>query len=545
MLIAIGCLANGAFAQHRSSSEGLGYGLLPVGKQLQIAADEARDSSRGGPPANDDCSNAQVIALTLNCFTLISGDNSAATSAGPDASCDDPGGTLLDVWYTFTTGAQGTVAITLSRSAGMTDGNYVLYEGACDGNEVGCRIAPVLGQQELLLPATQYWLRVYSNPAYGDPGAFTLCIQDVGAVPAPPNDDCANVTPSALAMGGSVTFTGDATYALNSEGLPFNSIWNAFTTTEAADVQVSLCATTASLGLIWLGLYTTCPADVENRVIAGSGTACANGLLTLCYGNLPAGTYYYAVNNGSTPGSYGVTVNATPAGSNSPANDDCAGAIVLTTSGFCSSTDFIAACATASPPSGGCLDGLANPEDDTWYVFTATSAQMTVGMLPHSLQYGPILEVYAGTCGALSSIGCSNGFSGDTLEVVLSSLVPGTAYYVKAYNGYVDFPLDDAAFGLCVVEGAGINIGIGENEAANDLLVFPNPNDGDFTVRLARGAVGAMVSVVDATGRMVMEERCSSGGPFTVNGLNRLKPGAYMVRIADGQRISQQRLVVQ
>lgn len=499
----------------------------------------------GGPPANDDCANAQVILPTAHCMAAIDGDNTGATDDGPDASCDDPGATLLDVWYTFTTGAAGPVAITLIRSAAMTDGNYVLYEGSCTGNEVACRVGPALGQQELLQPATQYWLRVYSNPTYGTPGPFTICIQDLASVPAPPNDDCLNVTPTALAVGSTISFNGDPTYALNGEGLPFNSLWNAFTTTTSADITVDLCGTTASLGLIWLALYTTCPADAENRVFPGSSnyTSCSDGQATLCYGNVPPGTYYYAVSNALTPGAYTLNVSAGAVGSNSPANDDCAGAIPLAVGTSCAPVNFSPSCASASAPSGGCLDGLANGEDDTWYSFTATAAQMAIGMFPHSVQFGPILEIYGGTCGALNSIGCANGFAGDTLEVALDALVPGTTYFVKAYDGYFSTAAGDPSYDLCVVEGSGIGIGMGERSDPTLFTVHPNPTNGRFTLRSATGEAGT-ITVLDMTGRIVHRQWHSGGEihvPITVD----LHPGTYVVRMDAGRAPWQTRVVVQ
>lgn len=517
-----------------------GYAQRPA--QQRPPAEEAR----GGPPANDDCASAQAIIPTANCFSPIEGDNTDATDDGPDASCDDPGASLLDVWYTFTTGSTGMTAITLNRSTAMTDGNYVLYEGSCTGTEVACRIAPALGQQEVLLPATSYWLRVYSNPTYGTPGSFTLCIQDLALVPVPPNDDCANVTPTPLAVGSVVSFSGDATYALNGEGLPYNSLWSAFTTTTAADVTLDLCGTTTSLGITWAGLYTTCPADLENAVFAGSSdySTCTDGNATLCYGNLPAGTYYYAVANGTTPGTYVVNVNADAVGTSSPPNDDCAGAVPLTVSTTCDPMNFTSSCASASDVTEGCLAGLAYPEDDVWYSFTATASEMAIGMFPHSLHFGPILEVFSGTCGTLNSIGCANGFVGDTLEVALDALVPGTTYYVQAYDGYFGPAAGDPSYDLCVVEGTGIGIGLAEFTDTRPLTIHPNPSNGVFSL----GAIGTngarSITILDATGRIVhFEQQPASSGAMPMNVA--LKPGAYIVRVEAGNVQWQARSIIQ
>lgn len=499
----------------------------------------------GGPPPNDDCANAQVIALTTNCYNPIEGDNSNATSAGPDPSCDDPGATTLDVWYTFTTGSTGATAISLSPSTGMTDWEYVIYEGACDGNEVACRILPAIGQQEMLAASTTHWLRVYTNPAYGSPGAFTLCIQDLALITPPANDDCMNVIPTPLTMGSSVTFTGDATYALNTEGLPYNSLWNAFTITEAADVHVSLCGTSSSMGLIWLGLYLTCPANIDDRIFPGSHINCPNGLVDLCYGNLPAGTYYYPVSNALTPGAYSVEVSAEPAGTISPVNDDCEGAIALSAGTWCDPATFFPSCASPSPLPGGCLDGLANPEDDVWYSFTATQTGMSLGILPHSLQFGPIVEVFSGSCGSLTSVACTNGFTGDTLEINMNTLVPGNVYSIQVYNGYGSTPTDDAGYDLCLIEGLGINIGVAEEEGQSFLGIHPNPSTGDFTVRTTSHGGSVSISVMDATGRAVVtEQRSLNNGAACIEASGRLAPGTYLLRMLEGSTVRTGHLII-
>lgn len=533
-------MCSSAFGQNQRAEHASPYSATPR------AANSYVTSRGGGSPANDDCANATMITLTSNCFNAVEGDNTNATSAGPDVSCDDPGASTLDVWYTFTTGSTGITAINLVPSGTMTDWDYAVYD-ACGGNEVVCRILPNQGQQEALAPLMPYWLRVYTNPNYGSPGPFTLCIQDLNTVTAPANDDCANVVPGPLAVGNSLSFTGDAAYALNSEGLPYNSLWNAFTTTEAADVRIDLCGTTSVLSIYWSGLYTTCPVDAENRVYPGSAnfTDCTDGAATLCFGNLPAGTYYYAVNNSSTPGIYALHFTADPVGNSSPVNDDCAGAVPLSVGASCAPVTFSPSCGSASPPSGGCLDGQAFAEDDVWYSFTATASEMTVGMFPHSLQFGPILEAYSGTCGALSSIGCLNGFSGDTLELALQSLVPGTVYYLKAYNGYFNTPTDDANYDLCLVEGTSIGIGVPETDAPSTTTLYPNPGSGDFFVRTGAGSAFTAVTVFDATGRVVLSERKATNDVFTVHGKGRLGPGAYVVRIDDGRSTEQHRLIVQ
>lgn len=516
------------------------YDIQPV--LLDTIAD------RGGiVPVNDNCENAITIVPGMECYNSTYGNNSNATADGPDASCDDPGANLLDIWYTFTTGTSGATSITIQRRAAMTDWNYVLYTGGCNENEVVCRIQPNYGQQETLLPSTQYHLRIYSNPNYGTPGGFDLCIQDLATFTPPANDDCANVVPAPLALGGALTFTGDATYATNTEGLPYNSVWHAFTTSVATDLHFDLCGTTSQLGIYWAALYKTCPADLTDRRLPGSFyfDACSNARPSMCFGNLLAGTYYYALSNAWSPGTYTIHVAAEHAGSSAPLNDDCTGATPLNVTTTCAPSPFTSTCGSASTASGGCLDGLAFAEDDVWYSFTAPTTTVAVGMMAHSSQYGPVLEAYSGPCGSLASIGCINSYNGETLELVLTGLVVGETYFLKAYNGNLSTPSDDASYDLCMVEGSDIHVGLADMDGTPKNALFPNPTHGDFTIRTRTAASPTTVSVFDAAGRMVMSTNGPGNELLTVHGTGRLHPGSYVVRISDGNGTTQHRLVVQ
>ncbi len=78
---------------------------------------------------------------------------------------------------------------------------------------------------------------------------------------------------------------------------------------------------------------------------------------------------------------------------------------------------------------------------------------MTIGVFPNSTQFGAVMELYTGVCGALVSTACANGFDGDPVQLPLNGMVPGNTYYVRVYNGYSNTPYDDAGYSLCVAEG--------------------------------------------------------------------------------------------
>lgn len=521
---------------------GTGYASAPM-----PSTGTYRDNERGGPPANDDCANAIPLTLGADCTGAVAGNNSGATMDGPVALCDDPGSDEPDVWYTFSTGTESTVRISLSPMAGMTDWAYAIYT-ACDGNEVVCQIVPPTGFQETLTPNTTYWLRVFSNTLYGSPGEFMICVQGGSMIVPAANELCTGAPLQSLAVGSTITFTGDATNAADSEGLGPNSVWHSFTLATAADVTIDHCGSAASYPGdpgFWRSLFYSCPPTYQQRRYPGSynHTECTDGRPTLCYPNLPAGTYYYAAINGTWPHTYVINITADVAGTHQPANDECAGAIALTPTTQCAPVQFSPSCASESLPEGCGLG--ANASDDVWYSFIATQTEMTIGVFPNSVEFGALIEAYSGNCGALSIIACANALTGN-VEAPLNGLTIGNMYNFRVYNGYANTPQDDAGYGLCVQEGTEIVIGLNENVELGGMRIIPNPNDGDFSIRMPEASGPGHLEVIDGTGRTVLRDRipASNGGLFHVRAAEELAPGLYVVNVKCGEEVRTQRLVV-
>ncbi|MBP9080555.1 MAG: hypothetical protein KBF80_09920, partial [Flavobacteriales bacterium] len=169
------------------------------------------------------------------------------------------------------------------------------------------------------------------------------CASPLAAVACPPvlggggpaNDFCSAVTPEPLAVGSSLTFTGDntnATFAGDAEAgtllaqYPSPNTWHAFITTDCADVTVSYCATDSGWSNVWKLLTTDCPAQTLINPTTVETTTCANGNWTFTFVGLGAGTYYLPVPNvgfGQGGGPYSVEVSAAACAGGPPANDLC------------------------------------------------------------------------------------------------------------------------------------------------------------------------------------------------------------------------------
>ena len=187
-----------------------------------------------------------------------------------------------------------------------------------------------------------YYVRVYDYAA-GFPATttFTICVYGGGTAPA--NDQCQNIVPQALNVGGSLNFTGTTVGATTTndavplsdmdDGIP--KVWHAFTLSSCANVVVSYCNTTPAFDEIYI-VWTDCPASTFN-LGTFDFTTCVDGNGTVFFNALPAGTYYLPIGQfgAGTTGAYTVQVAAT-ACAGVPANDDCGGATALTAGTTCS-----------------------------------------------------------------------------------------------------------------------------------------------------------------------------------------------------------------
>lgn len=518
--------------------------LTTPAKPMHFAA---HNRDRGNAPANDDCANAQPITVTADCSAPIAGDNADATNDGPDVSCDDPGADLLDVWYTFNSGSEDTVAITLTPGQDMEDWAFALYDG-CGGAEVACVIVPFAALNVAVPPNTDYWLRVYSNTTYGVGGGFTVCLTGpVGVATPPANDECTGAVTQSLAIGSSVTFQGDNTGATDTEALGQGSVWEAFTLAEAADITIDYCGTAPAFPDYFVVVFTGCP--LSGPIYPGSydTTACGDGNGSMCFSGLPAGTYYYPVLAGiSSTGPYVLNVTAEPLGTNAVANDECEGAIAITTGTSCTPQTFSNGCSSQSLPAVECGSIAGEANDDVWYSFTATSSDMSIGVQPSADgNMNPVIEIFTGSCGALTSLDCIDAGDQNVPEYLQASgLTAGTVYYFRVYDYRLQYSLLDPTYELCVVEGLGSGVGLAESvSSTGGSVIYPNPTDGVFTLR-TNGSSSVAITVLDASGRSVLNTtRNATAGPVQVDATS-LQPGAYVVRCTSGGVVANERLII-
>ena len=80
-----------------------------------------------------------------------------------------------------------------------------------------------------------------------------------------------------------------------------------------------------------------------------------------------------------------------------------------------------------------------------------------------------------------------------------------------------------------------------------DFSIFPNPNNGNFTLQFSKAATSAIeVTVFDMRGRKIFENSYNSEGAFNENiQLNNAQTGIYLVSVSDGVNKIVKRIAVE
>lgn len=489
------------------------------------------------PPANDECSATNIQFLPVPGDVTVTGNNFGATDSEQygfnsvwegftitncaDVTVEYCGTTpaFLEYIINLTSDCQATVVYDTTSTDTCADGNALVFFAG-------------------LQPGTYYY-PVLESPLASGP--YTITFNATACAAPPPNDECTGAVVQNITVPGSATVTGDNTGATDSEGVGANTAWEAFTINECADVTVEYCGTSPAFGAWFIALATDCPP--VNVVLETSSDTCADGNVSILFAQLPAGTYYYPVlqDLADANGPYTITFTAA-ACAPPPANDDCAGAIVLDVETTCTPTLGSVIGATESFPADSCAGvGIGDANDDVWYSFVATGTEHTIEVVGDSL-FDAVVQAYSGGCAGLSLIGCEDlTFEGDTETMVLTNLNVGEFYYVRVFHWFSAISASPG-FTICVVGDVATGVELNE---ASAWTVFPNPTEGELTVVNGGVAGAATIELFDVSGRLVHAERASlaSGAQHTL-GVDKLTRGTYTLRVTTATGRAAQRVVV-
>ena len=313
------------------------------------------------------------------------------------------------------------------------------------------------------------------------------------------SDDC--LTPSLLTPGTSCTNTSGTLFNATSSAITGScagikyDVWYTFTT-PAGCASVSIDMADIAAGGSSL---TTTSTFME----AFNGPNCGTTSISSCTpmgttltlnGLSPSTGYRFRVFSTTIPTSgnsgkwdYNICITYSPP----PANDDCGGAITLTSAISCANIagTIVNATATTGLPAGCEAGGTHN---DVWYRFVASGTTHTVSISGQGTNFtNPEIQLYGSTCGSLTSIGCG------TTSVNSSSLTNGSTYYVRVSN-IGSNPTTNGGFNICVTHPAG-----------------PPSNDdcaGATTLTSATGCSNTAGTLVNATATAGLPVGCETTG---------------------------------
>ena len=112
-------------------------------------------------------------------------------------------------------------------------------------------------------------------------------------------------------------------------------------------------------------------------------------------------------------------------------NDNCSGVISLTVNNSSSCTSTTSGTTLGATQSVAACTGTA--DDDVWYSFVATQPVHTVTETPGTIG-DAVIQVYSGTCAALSTIACINAATTGNEITTLTGLTIGSTYYVRVHS---------------------------------------------------------------------------------------------------------------
>lgn len=513
-----------------------------------------------GAPANDECTGAISLTVGTAC-TPVSGNNVNATETLPaSAECGDfTSPEANDVWYSFT----ATSDFTTVDLTGISDYDAIVevFSGdcgnlthmACSDNNFPQDPFDVDLTESVTVATTSgevYYVRAYTYsvpmPASLD---FTICAyQGDAPPPAPSNDDCTGAVNEDLAVGQTLTFTGDNTGATEDGATGYIMVWHAFTTTECANIMINYCVPGSEFGDHLVNLAVQCP-DFITGVLTGVNDSCS-----VLFADLPAGTYYVPVlvDPSSTPvGAYTIEVSATeciaptayciPNPTTGPADGDFIATVQLGDINYTGPND-----ANYVDNTDLTTDLSRNAE----YTMTITGGDYAPDVYAAWIDYNHdfIFDQVTEKLGEVSTVADAGEVVTITFTVPLTADLGPARLRVRGVYGATDMmACTDYTYGE--TEDYTVNIevetGVAEFNSTN-VSVYPNPSNGNITVVGADLNGSVNFELTDMTGRVVYQEQKSmtSGEPVTLALNGKLAQGTYSLRMITANGISSRPVMV-
>jgi hypothetical protein len=420
--------------------------------------------------ANDEPCTATSLTVGGSCSYADYNNVSATNTPGIAVpACETYSGG--DVWFSAVVPASGALNIAFNDGQSgveMSDGGAQVFTGtcgalteiACDNDGSGTSALMPSFAFTCLTPGITVWIRFFGES--GNRGTFQVCAYNPGgSCVIPTNDDpCAATTLTVAASCSYTTYTNQ----------------NA-TATTAGSPPAPGCAGYSGADVWFKAIVPASGAltfDTQTGVILDGGMAaysgnCGSLTLITCDDNsgsgampqitltclTPGATIHirFWENGNDNNGTFGICVTDPYASATAPANDAPCNAIGLNLGGPTTGT-VTNATFCGEPAAPACWTNTTSQLNTVWYsVVCPASGKLSIrtglGTLTNTL-----MEVFSGTCGSLTSIGCSDNASlcGNTQlwsELILTGLTSGATYFIRV-DGYAGQTGD---FSITAIDG--------------------------------------------------------------------------------------------
>jgi len=311
------------------------------------------------------------------------------------------------VWYSFVAQEAGATISLSALGTGFqsaTSKVFIQIFATCGGASLSCAAsAGTAGVTTFsttlasLTPGTTYLIRIYTLTVApgGANWGFTICVTD----PVPANDNCAG----AINLNSGTSCVNTSGYVLGSTltggipapacGAPTYDLWYRFTA-QTTNPTIAISGNTN---------FTNPHVQLLSGACGGLANVSCSPTGTLAATGLSVGTQYYVrvYSTAAVPtinGLFNICITD-PA----PSNDNCAGAVTLTTGTACTNVqgNVISSTLSSGIPAPSC----GAPTYDVWYKFVAQSSAENITLsaptAPASwasfLNHG--IQLLTGSCG--------------------------------------------------------------------------------------------------------------------------------------------------
>ena len=380
----------------------------------------------------------------------------------------------------------------------------------------------------------------------------------------PPNDTCQGAVPFAAALGTTTSTTGDGTGAtVDGPTWPAAQVWEAFTIDACADVVIDFCGSDPYAAALYVNIYNACPTDssdaLEDGVVTDVECAPGDTALQVTFTGLEAGTYYYPIVADTAFGGFeAYTMNVTPS--------ECEVIDPEVEGESFESGVFPPYCWTQADEDG---DG------QSWFAYgadpyagdssAATASWNGTPLTPDNWLITPQLELGTGEELRFYVAAQDPDWSLENYSVYISTTGNAVADFdtelwtetlastdwaertldLSAYDGqtvYLAFRHHDVTdqfvmkIDNVVLPGTEIDCATSVSELENEvrLNVYPNPNNGDFSIMNEGMAGNFLIEMMDVTGKSVHSQRIqlNSAQRTDINTTD-VTPGVYLLKLTN------------